>query len=411
MRNIYSSIDIGTEEIKIVVMEYFNNKYNVLASSSVKSFGVRQGLIVDASLVTSAIKKCVKQVESKLGTKLEKLIAVVPSNNMEITIGSSTTSVDTLNNIINGDIIFKGMQKCLKDISSSSKEVVGVFPIEYILDENKKVGNPLGKTSTSLSMKCVIASVPRKNVYSVVSVIESLGIEVVDILISSLGNYYVIKNKDIDTKVVGSIDIGKEKTVLSIFNKGIIIKEEIVKLGFDNILKDIEFNYKTTEEETYKIINDFAVCNRKYADSDEIYDSVNRNEEKIQINNYKLAELIEYRVVELLKNIKNQINNLTNKEIGYIIITGGVTSMLGFNAIISELFTKNVSVLTTGTIGIRDNKYVTCFGAIKYFVDKLNLREKEYSMFSTEKIEEMIVNGKKMGNSSVLGKIFDRIFD
>ena len=85
--------------------------------------------------------------------------------------------------------------------------------------------------------------------------------------------------------------------------------------------------------------------------------------------------------------------------------------MLGFNAIISELFTKNVSVLTTGTIGIRDNKYVTCFGAIKYFVDKLNLREKEYSMFSTEKIEEMIVNGKKMGNSSVLGKIFDRIFD
>ncbi len=411
MRNIYSSIDIGTDEIKIVVMEYFNDKYNVLASSSVKSFGVKQGLIVDASLVTSSIKKCVKQVESKLGTKLEKLIAVVPSNNIEITIGSSSTNVDTMNNIIDGDTIFKGMQKCLKDSADSSLEVVGVFPIEYIINKNKKVNNPLGLEGTNLSMKCIIASVPRKNVYSVVSVIESLGIEVVDILISSIGDYYVAKNRELDSKVVGCINIGKEKSVLSIFNKGIIVKEEVVKLGFDKIIEDIVFNYKTDEEETLKIIKDFAVANRKYADSDEIYTSTNRNGEKIDINNYKLAELIEYRIVELLKNIKNQINNLTNKEIGYIIITGGITSMLGFNAIVSELYSKNVSVLNTGVIGIRDNKYITCYGAIKYFVDKLNLREKEYTMFSNEKVEEIIVNGKKMGNSSVLGKIFDRIFD
>ncbi len=411
MRNIYSSIDIGTDEIKIVVMEYFNDKYNVLASSSVKSFGVKQGLIVDASLVTSSIKKCVKQVESKLGTKLEKLIAVVPSNNIEITIGSSSTNVDTMNNIIDGDTIFKGMQKCLKDSADSSLEVVGVFPIEYIINKNKKVNNPLGLEGTNLSMKCIIASVPRKNVYSVVSVIESLGIEVVDILISSIGDYYVAKNRELDSKVVGCINIGKEKSVLSIFNKGIIVKEEVVKLGFDKIIEDIVFNYKTDEEETLKIIKDFAVANRKYADSDEIYTSTNRNCEKIDINNYKLAELIEYRIVELLKNIKNQINNLTNKEIGYIIITGGITSMLGFNAIVSELYSKNVSVLNTGVIGIRDNKYITCYGAIKYFVDKLNLREKEYTMFSNEKVEEIIVNGKKMGNSSVLGKIFDRIFD
>lgn len=411
MRNIYSSIDIGTNEIKIVVMEYFNDKYNVLAASSVKSFGVKQGLIVDASLVTSSIKKCVKQVESKLGTKLEQVIAIVPSNNMEITIGSSSVNIDTVDNIIDGDTIFKGMQKCLKDVTNSSFEVVGVFPIEYVIDKSKKVSNPLGLEGKTLSMKSVIAEVPKKNVYSVVSLIESLGIEVVDIAISSVSNYYVSKNKEFDSKVVGLIDIGKEKTVLSIFNKGIIIKENIVKLGFDNITNDILFNYKLEEKEIDNLINDFAVANRKYADSDEVYTCTNRNNEKIDINNYKLAELIEYRTIELLKNAKNEINNLTNKEIGYIIVTGGITSMLGFNAVASEFYSKNISVLSTGILGIRDNKYVTCYGAIKYFVNKLNLREKEYTMFSLEKEEEMIINGKKMGNSSVLGKIFERIFD
>ena len=112
-----------------------------------------------------------------------------------------------------------------------------------------------------------------------------------------------------------------------------------------------------------------------------------------------------------LKNVKNELNNLTNKEIGYIIITGGITSMLGFSAIVEDLFLKNSAVMNLGIIGIRNNKYSNAYGTIKYFVEKLELREKEYTMFSEEKIEEMMATRKKVGASSVIGKIFDRIFD
>ena len=40
-----------------------------------------------------------------------------------------------------------------------------------------------------------------------------------------------------------------------------------------------------------------------------------------------------------------------------------------------------------------------------------NLREKEYTMFIDEKVDEMLKARKKMGNGSVLGKIFGKIFD
>ena len=86
MRKIYTSIDIGTDSVKVITLEYFNGKYNILASSSVKSEGVRQGLIVNASLVSNSIKKAIKVVESKLGTKINKVLAVVPSHNVEFDI-------------------------------------------------------------------------------------------------------------------------------------------------------------------------------------------------------------------------------------------------------------------------------------------------------------------------------------
>ena len=123
-----------------------------------------------------------------------------------------------------------------------------------------------------------------------------------------------------------------------------------------------------------------------------------------------MAELIETRVVDILKNIKIQINNLTNGEIGYIMITGGITSMLGFNALVEDVFVKNASVMNIGILGVRDNRYSASYGLIKYFVSKLELREKEYTMFSMDRIDAMLSPRKKAGNN-VIGKIFDRLFD
>ena len=124
-----------------------------------------------------------------------------------------------------------------------------------------------------------------------------------------------------------------------------------------------------------------------------------------------LAEMIEYKLIESLKNLKNDINNLTNREISYIMVTGAITSMLGFDALLQDTYGRKGQILNVNVIGIRDSRFTTSYGAIKYFVDKLNLREKDYTMFVDEKVEEMLRARKKMGTGSALGKIFGRIFD
>ena len=45
MKKIYTSIDIGSYSIKIIVGEYFDNKLNLLAASCVSSKGIKKGLI------------------------------------------------------------------------------------------------------------------------------------------------------------------------------------------------------------------------------------------------------------------------------------------------------------------------------------------------------------------------------
>ena len=85
--------------------------------------------------------------------------------------------------------------------------------------------------------------------------------------------------------------------------------------------------------------------------------------------------------------------------------------MLGFNALIEDIYGRKGRILNTNIIGIRDSKYSSCYGTIKCFIDKLNLREKEYTMFIDEKVDEMLRAKKKLGTGSALGKIFGRIFE
>ena len=70
MRKIFTCVDIGTDTIKAITVEEYNEKFNVLATATSISRGVKKGLIIDASLVTSSIKKVLKELSHETGKRL-----------------------------------------------------------------------------------------------------------------------------------------------------------------------------------------------------------------------------------------------------------------------------------------------------------------------------------------------------
>ena len=73
MSKIYAGIDVGTDSIKLVVVEKIKNEFHLLASSKVKSKGVKRSEIVDAKQLVEPLKESIKNVENQLNTKLKKV--------------------------------------------------------------------------------------------------------------------------------------------------------------------------------------------------------------------------------------------------------------------------------------------------------------------------------------------------
>ena len=131
--------------------------------------------------------------------------------------------------------------------------------------------------------------------------------------------------------------------------------------------------------------------------------------EMIKINQYELSEVVEARVTELLKLAKKSINNLTNRKISYIIVTGSITELTGFSYVVENVLGMNSSTLNITTLGIRNNKFSSTAGIIKYFNKKMELRDKIYEIeeYVFEKISNVMATMHGKNNAFTIKSLTD----
>ena len=410
MKDIYTGIDLGTDSIKIVVTEKINDKYYVLASISSPSNGIKDGFIVDTKAAIGSIKNALKQVNDSLGIKVTKVITCIPPANCKMDIVLGTTSVTDYNEITGTDVSNVFLD-AIKGQNFTTDELVTVMPISFTIDDKSNVKDPKGMKGSSLETRVVISTVPKEPLYRILEVLKLSGVEAVDIAFTSIGDYYAIKNKKYDELVGAIINIGENSCNVSIFNKGIQIKNSLLPIGSNNVDKDISYVFKSKLSESRKIKETFAVADSRYADSSDIYQFEIDKENKKEINQLGVTKVVEARIREILKLAKNEIKNLTNREIRYIIITGGLSEIACFNTLVEQEFGFVAKVCNISTMGIRHNKYSSCYGITKYFDDKLSLRGKTYNMFTREDIDEMMSMDSKNTNDNMLNKVFGHFFD
>ena len=410
MKKIISSLDIGSSTIKLVVGEVYKDEVNVLSVSEVKSKGVKKGLIVNPEETLISLKETFSRTEEMLNIKINKVVLIIPSYYAEFMVVDGNATIRNEEGIIDGNDIVSVLQSSVYNKVPNNKEFVSIMPVEFILDDKEKVKDPKGMKATKMSCKAVISLAPKKNVYTAVSLLENIGVSVVDINFGGIADYYEFKTNEYDKKNTAVVNIGEEKTEVSIFKKGIMIENENIEIGGKNIDRDICYIYDISRKKAKELKEKFALASKRNASTSWSEDVVTNTNENIKISQYELSEIINSRIKEILELVKKQINLLTKMEISYIIITGGTTEANDFNLVVDEVFGREMKSYKVKEIGCRHNKYSSSLGLIKYYHDKLAFRNKLAYTVDDESQEELI-NTKKSNNSTILGKIYGYFFN
>ncbi len=413
MGNIIASLDIGDTTFKLMVANIEKNKFNILNVSEVDSKGLKNGIISNPEQFTLTLKELFKNANEALGVSVKKVIINVPSNDAKFISSEGTTTITNDDKVIRGVDIIRAMQASIYNRIPKNYEVANIIPMIFKINEENPISNPINMNADTLTIRDVVGIVPKKNIYPIIKCLENIGITIMDVTLSSVGNYYEFKNDSINREVGAIVDIGGSISTVSIFNKGVITNSEVINLGGQNIDNDISFIYKVNSIDAKTLKENLALAHHRMAKASETETIVNKLGEEIKVNQYEISEIVMSRLSEMLNLIKKQINLLTKKEISYIIFTGGITETADFPILLESIFGKNATVGTVEELGARNNKYSCSIGMIKYYNSKLELRNKNFSIFSNDELEDLSGKHKRINvsDNSLLGKIFGYFFD
>lgn len=411
MRNIYTSLDIGSDAVKVVVCELYKNKLNLLAASTVKSEGIKKGLITDVELASNCIKRAITKCEQMLDIKIDKIIASIPSYFSNYYIIKGETNITGEDNKPTKQDISNLINNAINN-SEYENEVVSVLPIDFVNDSNELYKDPRLVTGHILKGRYLLVTTPKKNIYSVGATLEKIGIEIVDIATSGVGDIYAFKTKSMENNIGAIINIGHELTNISVYNNGVIIKSSVIGIGGKNIDNDISYIYKSSGKEARKIKEKFALSYKKYANVSDLYDIMVSDGNSKKVNQYEITEIVSSRLDDLLSSVKKELSVMTNCDLDYIIVTGGTSNVRHFDYLLKDTLGEKARTGKINVVGLRDNKYSTNIGYIIYYINSMLLKGEKTTMIDDESIESLgtVKKNVVVSTENMVGKLFEHFF-
>ncbi len=344
-RQVINALDIGTGSIKVlsVIRNQKEDTFKVLAKEEISPLGLTRGVVVDPVKVSEAIGSLIEKVENNSGQKIEDVYAGFGGGHLSCVSGNSSVSVSRADNKISPSDVERVINEAKVFPLPSNKEIVAVFPKEYIVDGGEKVKEVVGmegvKLETNVLAICCFS--PYLN-NSKQAVLRS-GLQINELVPNPLASARAVlapKEKELGVIV---LDIGAATTDMAIYEEGDLIHLAVIPVGSGHITNDIAISFKIDVDIAEKIKLDFARYDSNSAKSRKKQERriLLEEEEPLVFSQKELDEIVEARLFDdILDCVKKEIKKVRkqgNLPAG-IVLTGGGAKLPG----IKELVRKNL---------------------------------------------------------------------
>src|SRR3989339_141805 len=352
IRNISVGIDVGSSATRVVVGEFLKGEKNpkIIGLGESATLGMRNGYVVDSSLVATSVRNAVALAEKISGLKIKRGFVSLSGVTLRSEISSGETIVTKADGEVTTLDINKVLQDCEDNLDLGNKKIIHIYPQSFRLDGKEVLGRLEGMIGTKLEAKALFITYSMVHLEDLLGAIAEAGVDTIDVIASSLAISNIVLSERQKIVGVALVDIGDQTTSLAVFENGLPISMTTFSIGSTKITNDLALGFKISLEkaETLKIGNNLEEFSKK-----------------------KLEEIIEARLCDIFESIENNLKKIKRSELlpaGVVFVGGGANTPL-----LTELSKSNLklpSILgTTEIFGntktkLRDSSWFTALGLL-----------------------------------------------
>ncbi len=259
-RRIAVGVDIGTYQVKIVVVEELYDKNGVrqgrvLGTGIAESKGLRHGYIVDQKEVSASILRAKKEAESVAHISIRSAFLAIGGISLDEARATGSTIISRADQEITVLDIEKA-GKAAREVAAPgflNRRVLHSIPLEYRIDGAKVLGDPIGMKGIRLEADYLFVTCLAQHEEALSQAVEDADIEVIGQMASPLAGSFVLLEGDQKMKGCVLANIGAETISIVVYDEGIPISIKVFPMGSSHITNDIALGLRISIEEAERV--------------------------------------------------------------------------------------------------------------------------------------------------------------
>jgi len=323
--NLIAGLDIGTGGIKILVAakNQDGSDLEVMYQAKEPSFGVRKGVVVDVEKVSRIIQVILNKIRTETGFKINSVYTNISGSHIFATSSRGLVSVSRADQRVSEEDVGRVLQAAQTFSMPSNKEILEVFPKEFIVDGEGGIKEVVGMQGVRLETEVLALGgfSPYKN--NLVQAVLDSSLRVLDVIPSPLASASAVLSQRQKELGVALLDIGAGTSELAVFEEGNLIHLAVIPIGSGNITNDIAIGLKTDIDTAEAIKIERGCCIFKGNDKKEKIET--EDEEPLSFSQKNLTKIIAARVSEIFDEVQKELKKVSKQGMlpSGIVLTGG----------------------------------------------------------------------------------------
>lgn len=353
---ILTVLDIGTKKVCCLIaridpvrpgQNHMGQEIHVIGFGHQASEGMRSGVVRDLAAAENSVRAAVSQAEEMAGIEVKNVLISVACGRIQslnYTAGADVTWTSVRQHDVD-KIAQAAEQYAIKD----GRQLLHLHPINYILDGNNGVKDPIGMVGQDLSIDFHAVTADFQPLRNLCLVVERCHLSIQGLVASPYASGLASIAEDEAKLGVTCIDIGGWTTTLSVFLEGHFIYADAISMGSEQITSHIADALSMPIEEAERIKNYYGGVTTASSDIHELIRFHRVGEEfstHSSITRAQLVNLIRPRMEEIFMTIAERLDNSDIADLSgqRIVLTGGGSQLPGLAQFAASLFGKAVRI-------------------------------------------------------------------
>lgn len=397
---IVSGIDIGTSKITTIIGQHFEieDRFNVVAVSSIPALGFRKGQIINLDQATQTITQSIESAERMAGFQISNAAVSISAPYIESLNSQGVVAISSPNGEITQSDIDRVIDAAKAISLPTGKEIIHTIPRKYTVDGQEGVIDPIGMNGVRLELEThlILASSPSlRNLYKC---LDEIGVQTDSLVYSGLATAKAALTNTEKELGVALVDIGGSVTSLTVYTEGSPVYSTVIPVGANNVTNDLAIGLRLSLEDAEKIKLKLGKVseNKKYEDEIDISQFGILSEEKHKISlQTAINGIIKPRLEEIFSLIYDQIESsgFANSIPAGLVITGGGSQTINTKEICGKIIPLPLRIASPPKLGgivddILNPGFTSSIGLLMY-----NLEEGNTNPINTNKKSLPSLNG------------------